>query len=671
MCKHFSFLAVVVLLNVTAQLRADSITTENLLDDLVDLHQLAEFPAPAYTARQASSYDRASTSPSNPATWFANNDRGQYLRDEQHGDRVEHVMMEAKGPGAIVRIWSANPHETIRIYLDDQPTPVIETPMKDLLSGAFAGIPAPIAAEASRGFTSYFPISYSQSCKVTADAKDLYYHVDYRTYDAGTPVTSFKLADLKDFSGTIQSVAATLAGPNIPPAGNFHRRPFSVSINPGDTTELENRTGPAEIVNFQLQVNPTSPNLDAALRGVIVQMRFDGEQTVEAPLGDFFGAAPGINPYTSLPLGVKASAAMYCHWVMPFEKSAVVSLRNSGAFPITLSGELWSTGHPWDERSMHFHAGYRAQYDVPTQPRQDWNYLTAAGKGVFAGVAFAIDNPNKAWWGEGDEKIYVDSESFPSWFGTGSEDYFGYAWCSPITFTHAFHDQSRCDGPGNYGRTSVNRFHIIDRIPFQKTFRFDMELWHWRNCNVNLAATTYWYAVPGGTSEYAALRPDDLVVKPMPAYQPVHVPGVLEAEDLRIVEHTGEVTQQQWPTASGEMQLWWHGAKLDDRLILEFPVAKAGRYRVTGRFLRATDYGIDQVAINGTRVDHPIDFYGAKLGYPPTDDDLGDFDLKEGLNQMEVAIVGSNPSSKGQMMFGMDYLRLAPTTAASQPESSR
>ncbi len=125
---------------------------------------------------------------------------------------------------------------------------------------------------------------------------------------------------------------------------------------------------------------------------------------------------------------------------------------------------------------------------------------------MFAGVAFAIDNPVKAWWGEGDEKIYVDGETFPSHFGTGTEDYYGYAWCFPDLFTHAYHNQSRCDGPGNFGRTSINRWHILDRIPFTKDFRFDMELWHWKKCLVNLAVIDYWYAKPGGKDTFQPLR---------------------------------------------------------------------------------------------------------------------------------------------------------------------
>ncbi len=41
-----------------------------------------------------------------------------------------------------------------------------------------------------------------------------------------------------------------------------------------------------------------------ALRKTVLSMTFDGERTVESPLGDFFGAAPGLNTYESLPLGV-------------------------------------------------------------------------------------------------------------------------------------------------------------------------------------------------------------------------------------------------------------------------------------------------------------------------------------------------------------------------------
>ncbi len=80
-----------------------TITLESLLDEMVDRDVSARFPSPAYTCRQASSYDRASVSADDPGSWMANNDRSFFIRCEQNDGREESVMMEAAGPGCIVR----------------------------------------------------------------------------------------------------------------------------------------------------------------------------------------------------------------------------------------------------------------------------------------------------------------------------------------------------------------------------------------------------------------------------------------------------------------------------------------------------------------------------------------------------------------------------------------
>jgi len=103
------WLPVVVLAMVLTRTAAGGITTESLLNDMTDLQRLVSLPTPAYTTRQFSSYNRQSKTPDDAEGWFANRDRGQYLRDEKAGDRTEYVMMDADGRGAIVRIWSANP----------------------------------------------------------------------------------------------------------------------------------------------------------------------------------------------------------------------------------------------------------------------------------------------------------------------------------------------------------------------------------------------------------------------------------------------------------------------------------------------------------------------------------------------------------------------------------
>ncbi len=485
-----------------------------------------------------------------------------------------------------------------------------------------------------------------------------YYHVGYRTYEEGTAVETFRPEWLNTLNDRLRQVAARLADPRGEPSEvGGETETFELEVAPGETVRHEFH-GPQAFTRFL--VRPSAANLPTGLRGLIVTVTFDGEQCIETPLGDFFGSAPGLNPFSTLPLGMTKDGQMYSHWLMPFRQSAVIALKNTTTESVRLEGEF-ACGLQWTENSMHFHAGWRGEAGVATRPMQDWNYLAVHGKGVFAGVSFAIDNPVKAWWGEGDEKIYVDGEKFPSHFGTGTEDYYGYAWCWPVVFTHAYHAQPRCDGPGNYGRTSVNRFDILDRIPFTQDFKFDMELWHWNAaCKVNMAVAAYYYARPGARDAFHPIRPEDAVVHPLPAYAPPHVAGALEGEKMRIVRVTGTADPQDWNGLSGESHLWWHaGMKPGDTLELSFPAPSQGRYRVFGHFLSARDYGIQQLAINGRKVGEPMDFYNPDV--KATDEvDLGVHALKAKDNRLSVTVVGANEKAVKSYMFGLDYLLLKP-----------
>ncbi len=634
-----------------------AISTASLMEEMTDLAGLARFPRPAYTCKQFSSYDPKSKSPAEE--WFANADCGHYLRIEQRAGRTEHVMMDASGPGAIVRIWSANPAGTLRVYIDDSERPTIESPMSDLLGGKDPGLPRPIAGEYSKGWNLYFPIAYARSCKVTSDKGGFYYHVNYRTYEPGTKVQSFNLDQLRALAPRIEKLVATLAAPaGFAATEGGNAEPFDLELQPGASVR-EEFYGPLAIARAVVRV--AARDREAALRGIILRATFDGEPTVETPLGDFFGTAPGVNAYASLPLGMTKEGEMYCNWHMPFKQSAVIELENLSKEEATVSGEILFADCKWTDDTMLFHAKWRAEFDVPTRPMIDWNYLTATGRGVFAGVAFAIDNPVRDWWGEGDEKIYVDGESFPSHFGTGTEDYYGYAWCWPVTFTHAYHAQPRVDGPGNYGRTSVNRFHVLDRIPFAKDFKFDMELWHWnQSCKVNMAVVAYWYARPGATDAFKPIKAEQTVLKPMPVYVAPRVAGAIEGEKLKIVRVTGTAEPQEWDGVSAGSHLWWNaGMKPGDVLAVEFPAPKAGKYRVLARFLRARDYGIHQLAINGSNAGEPMDFYNPDVA-PSKEIDLGVFELKKTANELSATVVGANDKAIKSYMLGLDYLLLRP-----------
>jgi hypothetical protein len=638
----------------------EEISMKGLLSQMTDLAGMAEFPDPAYTCKQFSSWDRASKSPTQ--NWFANGDCGQYLRVEDRDGRKEFVMMDVEGPGAIVRIWSANPDGVLRIYIDGAEKPALEAPMKEILGGKYAGLPKPIAGERSRGWNLYLPIPYAKHCKVTSDKGKFYYHVNYRTWPAGTKVVSFDAGQITTHEAALRELSGRLAVPGdaaAPPAG-VEAKPFDASVAPGASAVLASFSGPKAIRTIQFQWAPTGDCDEPALRAAILSIAFDGEISVETPLGDFFASAPGINPFESLPFSVGKDGRMECRWVMPFKQSAEVKVRNLGKTAVPLKGLVAAAPYAWTPATMRFHAKWRIEHDLATEPKTDWNYMTAKGQGIFAGVAFFIDNPVKDWWGEGDEKIYVDGETFPSHFGTGTEDYYGYAWCFNGLFTHAYHNQPRCDGPGNFGRTSVSRFHILDRIPFTKDFRFDMEMWHWKKCKVNAAVIDYWYAKPGATDGFKPIQADDVALRAIPEYKSTKLKGAIEGEKMKIIEKTGAPEPQDWDGTSDGRHLWWKGGqKPGDKLVLGFTAPQAGTFRVFGRFLKAVDYGIAEFAINDQKPGKPIDFYND--GVIVSDEiELGTFEVKDGENRLTITITGANENAQKSYMVGLDYLILKP-----------
>ena len=288
-------------------------------------------------------------------------------------------------------------------------------------------------------------------------------------------------------------------------------------------------------LKLRLQADP----LDVALRGCLLRISFDGSQRpqVEAPVGDFFGSGPGVNPYLSLPFSVEPDGTMTCRFVMPYEKSVRVEVVNYTKAPVRLEGSIGLGPWSWDERSLYFRAKWRADHDLLAGGSViDLPYLVAIGKGVFAGCAAMIMNPTGVptaggnWWGEGDEKFLVDGELQPSTFGTGSEDYFNYSWSRPDLFAHPYCGQPLDSGPDTAGYVSNHRFQVLDAIPFERSLAALMELWaHNRTPGLSYARIAYHYARPGAIDDHRGLMPSDLKIPPLPKREPKALGGATGA----------------------------------------------------------------------------------------------------------------------------------------------
>src|SRR6185312_970886 len=504
------------------------ISVLTLLDEMVDLDRLARVPTTPFVAGQAASTDRRSRRREDTAGWFANDD---FVTDtEPNLVRVEtapdggkrYVLLDVTGPGAIVRLWSATPAGTLRIYLDGAPRPVVEAPFAGLLRGEVPPFVTPLAHLTARGYNLYFPIPYRSRCLVTVDSivaadpfngrptAKLYYQIGYRIYPAAAAarVRPYDSAEVSRARGALGRVAAVLRdGPPAlaPRPGRAIVDLPTTTVSPGHpaTTIIPAPAGGAQLTELRLVTAERAPEKLAA---TTLAIAFDGEETVRAPLVAFFGTGWGWNAYTSLPMRVEDDGTLTCRFVMPFAVRAVLTVANNGS-GLSFAGRAVVDARPFDANALLFHAGWRPRAVLATRPFSDWHIGTVEGIGHQVGTMLDVENPPSAsWWGEGDEKISVDGEPFPSLFGTGTEDYFGFAWSTPETFAQAYHAQTRAPGAGFAGFFSMNRFHILDPIPFSRALRFDLELWHWTDTSIAADALLYLYARPGGHDDFPASR---------------------------------------------------------------------------------------------------------------------------------------------------------------------
>ena len=639
--------------------QTDVINVNTLLPEMTSLETLARRPKYAYKAMQASSYDRKSVAPDKP-DWFANDDWGQYIRDEVNNGRKEHVMADIQGAGVVTRVWSANPAGTIRFYFDGSTQPKIECTLADLLAGKVAPFNEPFAYEASHGHDLYFPIPFAKSLKVTVDdtqagADRLYYHVGYRVYGPGVTVETFDPSKID--MDLVQRVAHDLVNPLDAPTTYSQQ----LHIPAGESKHFPklNATTPLAItrMTFGVANTPTDWSNPSAvqrvLRNLILDISFDGEPCVRAPLSDFFNNVPALKPYASLPMSVSADGKLTCRFVMPFQKEALIRISNEGRAAADVTCEAALEPFTFDDATYHFHSQWKAEIG-PTRPMRDMEFMNVKGEGRFVGASMVERNPSPAWWGEGDEKAYVDGESFPSTFGTGNEDYFGYAWGSNEPFQKSYHGQPFAQGPLSFGYSCQHRWHIFDCIPFSNAFKFDIELWHWAEKEQHYSSwnTSYWYARPGSTPPVEIDR-SGLALEPLDAPR---VEGTIEGEDMKVVSASGGTTETQiLEQCSNFQQVWWHEGKVGDKLVLEFDAPSDGTYHVMANCCTNNDYGHHSITMNG-EPGGEFDFYGEKLDWRVVD--FGTHALHKGPNRIEVTVLQPNPKAEPKNMFGLDYILL-------------
>jgi hypothetical protein len=253
------------------------------------------------------------------------------------------------------------------------------------------------------------------------------------------------------------------------------------------------------------------------------------EPSVEAPLSAFFGCAydenfediEGRYPVLSSAMLLVAPGRGYnCYFPMPFRRRCRIAVENRG--PSDQSLFYIVTGCrtadlPPEEELGYFHASYRQAHPV-TKGRAYTVLDGVRGRGRFVGVTLAVGvNGNNTCWVEGEARMYLDGDEYPSIHYTGTEDYFcgSYGFGNDIynkryqTYSGLYAGMFSIHGDtremyNNQQRFLLYRFHAPDPICFCEDFRMTLDNLGWTGPRYDdYTSVAYWYQ----THPFAPLPP--------------------------------------------------------------------------------------------------------------------------------------------------------------------
>jgi hypothetical protein len=126
-----------------------------------------------------------------------------------------------------------------------------------------------------------------------------------------------------------------------------------------------------------------------------------------------------------------------------------------------------------------------------------------------------------AWFGEGDEMIFIDDDTKPVINGTGTEDYFCGAWDfggrdGAVPFGNLYNGAPYIGLPERGGgRYCLYRWHADNPIVFERSMKYTIEHGHADDRGDCFYSVAYWYqaqpytdfpALPAVASRIAALK---------------------------------------------------------------------------------------------------------------------------------------------------------------------
>jgi hypothetical protein len=432
------------------------------------------------------------------------------------------VIAERAGAGEIDSIWftrdegNVTATGTITVELDGKT--VLSGSLQDIVNGA-KGAPFvyPLVANAdqsSGGVYIKVPMTFGKSMRVTVQNKPIYYHVTYRTFASPQGIPTFDPADqATDVIARLKTSGTADPKPAQPGA---RTRTTALSIPQGGSKSVAAGSGQGAITALSLKIpqlaapgSGTSEITasDSIMRDTRLQISFDGQKTVDAPLGEFFGTGLGLYPVRALMFGADpATKTLSAWWLMPYRSNATITLKNnstlvdinSAQLSVTTAASAAAAQLRSDGSTGYFHAA--SDHTIET-PGQDHTFVSTTGRGRVVGVTQTMEGlVQDAGRGylEGDERLFVDGSVSPQMYGTGTEDFYESGWYfNRGTDTNPFNGDPAHENRGLgcvYDCTGAYRLMLTEGAQYGSSVRFGIEHGAYDSDPAVYGSTTYYYA---------------------------------------------------------------------------------------------------------------------------------------------------------------------------------
>ncbi|MEN8255262.1 MAG: glycoside hydrolase family 172 protein [Verrucomicrobiota bacterium] len=411
-------------------------------------------------------------------------DHGSFLDVKDVPGGVEATLAEMDGAGSITWVQSANPMGELVLQVDGRE---FTMPFKAFLEGKWLPVRYPFAAQTADGFNLHFPIIHKEHCRVAVRAKSraelgaMFYQVAWNAMEPGSRIKSFDWNEIRGAKVELKQLAHAFVHPPEWRLETVFKNPLA----DGAFVDALSVSGSGVIQCLEI-----SARSKKQLAGLSVEMFWDGAvvPSISCPLHMLCGTSKQFEGVESLPATVKGATAML-RWPMSFSNGARIRLENTsgGETELHVSVAI-DRGHP---SAYRLRGNFTRHWDLQTDEANVLKLAEVSGQGNLVGCILQVENRSDGWWGEGDPLIWLDSDDRPAWRGTGTEDYFGFSWCSMSEFQHPLRGQTRASP----SFAAMYRYHILDPLPFNEWARFAFEAHGTGSGSMDYSALVLWYSV--------------------------------------------------------------------------------------------------------------------------------------------------------------------------------